>query len=70
MDRPLISFMLFAYNQEHYIRRAVEAAMAQTYSPLEIILSDDASSDGTAAPIRFASTAIRKISASAAMSTA
>ncbi len=47
MDRPLISFMLFAYNQENYVRRAVEAAMAQTYSPLEIILSDDASSDGT-----------------------
>jgi len=47
MERPLISFMLFAYNQENYVRRAVEAAMAQTYSPLEIILSDDTSSDRT-----------------------
>ncbi len=47
MNRPLISFLLLAFNQERYIRRAIEAALAQTYSPLEIILSDDASSDRT-----------------------
>jgi len=46
-DRPLITFALFAYNQEKYIREAVEGAFAQTYSPLEIILSDDCSTDGT-----------------------
>jgi glycosyltransferase involved in cell wall biosynthesis len=46
-DPPLISFCLVAYNQELYIRDAVEAALAQTYSPLEIILSDDCSTDGT-----------------------
>lgn len=50
-DRPLISFALFAYNQEKFIRRAVEAVLGQTYDPLEIILSDDASSDNTAAII-------------------
>lgn len=46
-DRPLVTFALFAYNQEKYIREAIEGALAQTYSPLEIILSDDHSSDGT-----------------------
>lgn len=46
-DRPLVTFALFAYNQEDYIREAVEGAFAQTYSPLEIILSDDCSSDRT-----------------------
>ncbi|WP_164920656.1 glycosyltransferase family 2 protein [Thermosynechococcus vestitus] len=46
-DRPLVTFAVFAYNQEKYIREAVEDAFAQTYSPLEIILSDDCSSDGT-----------------------
>lgn len=46
-DRPLVTFALFAYNQEKYIREAVEGAFAQTYSPLEIILSDDCSSDRT-----------------------
>lgn len=46
-DRPLITFALFAYNQEHFVREAIEGAFAQTYEPLEIILSDDCSSDGT-----------------------
>lgn len=44
---PLVTFALFAYNQEKFIREAVEAAFAQTYEPLEIILSDDCSTDGT-----------------------
>jgi glycosyltransferase involved in cell wall biosynthesis len=47
MQHPLISFCLFAYNQEPFIREAVEGALAQTYSPLEIILSDDCSTDRT-----------------------
>jgi glycosyltransferase involved in cell wall biosynthesis len=46
-DRPLVTFALFAYNQEEFIREAVEGAFAQTYEPLEIILSDDCSSDRT-----------------------
>lgn len=45
--RPLISFCLFAYNQEKFIREAVEGALAQIYSPLEIVLSDDCSTDNT-----------------------
>jgi glycosyltransferase involved in cell wall biosynthesis len=45
--RPLVTFALFAYNQEQYICEAVEGAFAQTYEPLEIILSDDSSSDRT-----------------------
>ena len=46
-DRPLVTFALFAYNQEQYIREAVQGAFSQTYSPLEIILSDDHSADRT-----------------------
>ncbi|WGT51485.1 glycosyltransferase [Thioclava nitratireducens] len=46
-ERPLVTFALFAYNQEKYIREAVEGAFSQTYSPLEVILSDDCSSDRT-----------------------
>lgn len=46
-DRPLVTFAVFAYNQEKYIREAVEGAFSQTYQPLEIILSDDCSQDGT-----------------------
>lgn len=47
MSNPLVTFALFAYNQEHYIREAVAGAFAQTYAPLQIILSDDNSSDRT-----------------------
>lgn len=44
---PLVTFALFAYNQEKYIREAVEAALLQDYPNLEIIISDDASMDST-----------------------
>jgi hypothetical protein len=46
-DTPLVSFTLLGYNQERFIREAIAGAFAQTYSPLEIILSDDCSSDRT-----------------------
>lgn len=46
-SRPLITFALMAYNQEQLIEEAVAGALAQTYSPLEIILSDDCSTDRT-----------------------
>lgn len=46
-SQPLVTFALFAYNQEKYIREALEGALAQTYQPLEIIFSDDGSSDQT-----------------------
>ncbi len=46
-DRPLITFALFAYNQENHIEEAVQGAFSQTYSQLEIVLSDDCSTDRT-----------------------
>ncbi len=46
-ERPLLTFALFAYNQEQFIAEAVQGALSQTYSPLEIILSDDCSPDRT-----------------------
>ena len=45
--RPLVTFALIAFSQEAVIREAVEAALAQEYEPLEIILSDDCSADHT-----------------------
>lgn len=46
-EKPLVTFALFAYNQEKYIQEALEGAFSQTYSPLQIILSDDCSTDRT-----------------------
>jgi glycosyltransferase involved in cell wall biosynthesis len=45
--KPLLTFGVAAFNQERFIEEAVAAAFAQTYSPLEIILSDDCSGDRT-----------------------
>ena len=47
MHKPLISFVIVAYNQQEFIRHAIEAALAQSYSPMEIIISDDCSLDST-----------------------
>ena len=46
-NNPLITFILFGYNQAHFVREAIDGALAQTYSPLEIIFSDDCSTDET-----------------------
>lgn len=44
---PLVSYILFTYNQEKFVEEAVRSALLQTYQPLEIIISDDASTDRT-----------------------
>ncbi|NTU58010.1 MAG: glycosyltransferase [Chlorobiaceae bacterium] len=46
-DRVQVTFFLITYNQEKYVREAIEGAFSQTYSPLEIVISDDCSTDGT-----------------------
>lgn len=46
-SRPLVTLALFAYNQERFIAEAITSALAQDYSPLEIVLSDDCSTDET-----------------------
>jgi pyruvyltransferase len=44
---PLVSFCLLTYNQEEFIEEAINGALMQTYNPLEIIISDDCSTDNT-----------------------
>ena len=46
-SKILATFFLITYNQERYVREAIEGAFSQTYSPLEIVISDDCSTDGT-----------------------
>jgi GT2 family glycosyltransferase len=45
--RPLLTFGLFSSQQGKFVREALHGAFAQTYSPLEIIISDDCSTDDT-----------------------
>jgi glycosyltransferase involved in cell wall biosynthesis len=44
---PTISVVVPAYNEERYIAEALGAVLAQTRSPLEVIVVDDGSTDGT-----------------------
>lgn len=44
------AYVIFARNKAHhaeYVERCVRSAFAQTYTPMEIILSDQGSTDGT-----------------------
>lgn len=45
MDKPRYTLLITCYNFEKFIREAVEGALAQTYEPLDIIISDDCSTD-------------------------
>ena len=47
MTRPAVTFGLVAYNQQRYIREAIAGAFAQSCRAMEIILSDDCSTDDT-----------------------
>jgi hypothetical protein len=46
-ELPLVTFALLGYNQAEFARVAIEAAFAQDYPNLEILLSDDCSMDDT-----------------------
>src|SRR3954465_11256485 len=45
--QPLATMLLLCYRQQTTVADAIAAALAQTCSPLEIVISDDASDDGT-----------------------
>lgn len=45
MERPRFTLLITCYNFENYIRETLAGAFAQTYQPLDIIISDDGSKD-------------------------
>lgn len=48
MSAPLVSTIIPVYNGEKYLRQAIESLVSQCYKPLEIIVVDDGSYDGSA----------------------
>ncbi|MEA3002018.1 MAG: hypothetical protein QOH81_806 [Sphingomonadales bacterium] len=44
---PLATISIPTFNQEKYVGRAIESALAQTYPNLEVVVSDDGSTDRT-----------------------
>ena len=47
LNKPLISYVVTTYNIEKFVEESIRSAFSQTYSPLEIVLSDDCSTDRT-----------------------
>ena len=46
-SKPLVSIAIAAYNRAHLIGRTLDSLLRQTVPDFELIISDDASSDGT-----------------------
>jgi glycosyltransferase involved in cell wall biosynthesis len=47
-EKPLISIVMLCYNHERFVAEALDGLLAQTYSPLDIVIVDDCSQDRTA----------------------
>ena len=48
MTLPLVTVGIPAYNERRFIAEAIESVLEQTFTDFELLISDDASSDGTA----------------------
>lgn len=46
-DKPHVSIGMPVFNGENYLAEALDSLLAQTYSDFELIISDNASTDGT-----------------------
>lgn len=47
MRRPLVSILINNYNYERFLSDAIDGALRQTYSPVEVIVVDDGSTDNS-----------------------
>ena len=47
-NKPLISVIMPVYNREDVVMNAIDSVLNQTYDNFELIVVDDASTDGTA----------------------
>ena len=47
INQPLVSIITVVYNNDDYIRDAIESVLSQDYSRIEHIVIDGGSTDGT-----------------------
>jgi glycosyltransferase involved in cell wall biosynthesis len=60
-QNPLISVVIPVFNGEKYLGEAIESIRQQGYVPLEVIIVDDGSTDGTARLVKHLGTDIQYI---------
>lgn len=60
-NRPLVSIIIPNYNYVQYLREAIDSALAQTYTPVEVIVVDDGSTDESRAVIQAYDNAIHAV---------
>ena len=46
-NNPLVSIIVITYNSAKFVLETLESAKAQTYQNIELIISDDGSTDNT-----------------------
>src|SRR4051812_5999677 len=51
MDSPFFSVVVTTYNREQIVRRCVDSCLRQSFADFEVVVVDDASSDGTVAAL-------------------
>jgi glycosyltransferase involved in cell wall biosynthesis len=59
MTDALVSCVVPCFNGERYLAEAIDSILAQTHQPLDIIVVDDGSTDGSAAVVRRYGAAVR-----------
>ena len=47
VNKPLVSVVMCTYNGERFLKEQMDSILSQTYQNIEIIISDDASTDNT-----------------------
>jgi glycosyltransferase involved in cell wall biosynthesis len=52
MNKKTVDIIIPCYNTAGYLRESIESALAQTYSPINILVVDDGSTDNTRAVVR------------------
>ena len=60
-NSPLVSIIIPSYNYERFVGEAIESALRQTHTAVEVIVVDDGSTDGSRAVITSFGTRIKKV---------